>query len=328
MKLCMIGVYGHSFYVFEGLAGHPDVTLAAVSAGDGSRPDALLAMAAEHRLTPAAYDDWREMLDREKPDILSVDGPFHLHAAMSLEALERGIAVFCEKPVAFTEEETAALERAAARNGGKFLAMTALRYLPAFYQAYRLFQDGAIGDPLLIQTRKSYKLGTRPDFYCRRESYGGTIGWVGSHAADWILWFSRSTFAKVAAFQSRLGNGGYGTLESAAQCLCTMKNGVLGEISMDFFRPAAAPSWGDDRVRVVGSAGVLEVADEKLTLIDGDGKREIPVTPPDRTLFGDFLHWLKGSGQPLCSAADAWEMTRGCIAMQRAADEERTVFLP
>ena len=327
MKLCMIGAFGHSNYVFEGLKEHPDINLSAISAGDGSQPERLKNMVGQNNYDPQIYTDWREMLDREKPDVLSVDGPFHLHAEMSLEALKRGIAVFCEKPVAFTSEELSALESASAENGNKFCAMTGLRYLPNFYQAFRMFENGDIGEPVLIQTRKSYKMATRPDYYRQRSTYGGTIGWVGSHAVDWILWFSRSSFAQVSAFQSRRFNGGYGTLESAAQCLCTMKNGVLGEISMDFLRPEQAPTWGDDRVRIVGSQGVLEAAQGELTLTDKNGENKIEVEQPDRTLFGDFIRSLKGTGSTLASAADVFEMTRACIAMQQAADEERVVKL-
>ena len=205
--------------------------------------------------------------------------------------------------------------------------MTALRYSPNFYQAFRMFENGEIGEPVLIQTRKSYKMATRPDYYRQRSTYGGTIGWVGSHAVDWILWFSRSSFAQVSAFQSRRFNGGYGTMESAAQCLCTMKNGVLGEISMDFLRPENASTWGDDRVRIVGSQGILEAAGGELFLIDRNGEKKIEVENPNRTLFGDFVNSLKGTGSALVSAADAFEMTRACIAMQQAADEERVVKL-
>lgn len=328
MKLCMIGAFGHSGYVFEGLKEHPDLTLCGISAGDGSAPARLQSMAAHAGFSPKAYPDWREMLDREKPDVLSVDGPFHLHGAMSLEALNRSIAVFCEKPVCFTMAELEQLERAAAADPGKFCAMTALRYLPAFFQAHQMFDAGEIGEPVLLQTRKSYKMAVRPDHYRQRSTYGGTIGWVGSHAVDWILWFARSQFAQVSAFQSRRFNGGYGTLESAAQCLCIMKNGVLGEISMDFLRPEAAPTWGDDRVRIVGSKGILEVVKGELTLIGKNGDQVIPVPQPGRTLFGDFIHSLKGTGNMLTSASEAFEMTRACIAMQQAADEERVVRLP
>ena len=48
----------------------------------------------------AAYADWREMLDREKPDAVHLCTPHSLHPVMAAEAASRGIAVFTEKPPA------------------------------------------------------------------------------------------------------------------------------------------------------------------------------------------------------------------------------------
>ena len=48
----------------------------------------------------AAYTDWQEMLDREKPDAVHLCTPHYLHPVMAAEASQRGIAVFTEKPPA------------------------------------------------------------------------------------------------------------------------------------------------------------------------------------------------------------------------------------
>ena len=48
----------------------------------------------------AAYTDWQEMLDREKPDAVHLCTPHYLHPVMAAEAARRGIAVFTEKPPA------------------------------------------------------------------------------------------------------------------------------------------------------------------------------------------------------------------------------------
>ena len=52
------------------------------------------------RYGTAAYTDWVEMLDREKPDAVHLCTPHHLHPVMAAEAARRGIAVFTEKPPA------------------------------------------------------------------------------------------------------------------------------------------------------------------------------------------------------------------------------------
>ena len=47
-----------------------------------------------------AYTDWKEMLEKERPDAVHLCTPHHLHPAMALHAARMGIAVFTEKPPA------------------------------------------------------------------------------------------------------------------------------------------------------------------------------------------------------------------------------------
>lgn len=324
MKLCMIGARGHSGYVTGTLPSLPDVRLTAICAGDGAEPVVLRQTTASFQ--PREYLDWREMLERESPDVLSVDGPFESHAEMCVEALQRNIHVFCEKPIALSLEDLERIEKAYDGGKAKLISMTALRYDACFFTAHKLATSGAIGEIMLIQTRKSYKLGKRPDFYKKRATYGGTISWVGSHAIDWILWFSGSEFAIVAATQTTRNNRDHGELEVACQCQFTMKNGVLAQASLDFLRPDAAPSHGDDRIRVVGTTGVLEVAEGEVTLIDRQGKRKLEqLCKPELAIFPSFIASIKGQGDCLTDARETFVLTRACLKAQQAADEHKII---
>ena len=321
MKLCMIGARGHSYYVLNDLPKLNDLKLTAVASGD-ENPSSLLARTEE--LKPKSYADWRNMLDVEKPDVLSIDGPFELHAEMCTEALKRNIHVFCEKPIAFSLEDLAAIRKAYEASSATIMSMTALRYEPAFYTAYQIMKAGKIGKVMLIQARKSYKLRTRPDFYKKRATYGGTIGWVGSHAIDWIQWFSGSSFATAYATQTTEENQGHGELEIAAQCLFTMKNGVLAQASIDFLRAPNAPTHGDDRVRVVGTKGAVEVELGKVFLTGEDGFQEITeLQTPELGFFEAFMRSIKGECAPPASAEETFETTLACIMAQKAADEHK-----
>ena len=323
MKLCMIGARGHSFYVLVDLPQIRDIELCAVSSGSGE-PSSLLKSVEKWNLSPRGYADWREMLEKEQPDVLSIDGPFELHAEMCVEALRRNIHVFCEKPIALKEEDLDGIRQAYEKSSASIISMTALRYEPAFYTAYQLVRSGRIGKVMLIQTRKSYKLGTRPDFYKKRATYGGTIGWVGSHAIDWIQWFSGSRFASVSATQTTTENQGNGDLEIAAQCLFTMKNGVLAQASMDFLRPANAPTHGDDRIRVAGTQGVVEVALGKVTLTDAEGCREITdLQKPERGFFAAFIGSIRGECAAPATPDETFETTLACLKAQQAADKHK-----
>lgn len=321
MNLCVIGSRGgHIGYVFESIEDVPELDLVAVTGGSGDDFAGLLKCAVEKGYSPKTYSDWKKMLNEQHPDLVAVDGPFELHAEMAAYALERGINVFCEKPIALTLSDLDRVVTAQRKSGAHIVSMAGLRYAPAFQHALKLVREGAVGTVKLIGVRKSYKLGTRPDFYRKRATYGGTIPWVGSHAIDWILAFSGSAFQCVYATQTTTDNFNHGELESAALCLFTMKNGVQAQASVDYLRPSMAPTHGDDRIRVVGTKGVLEVADGKIMLIDGHGKREIPVPTPEKKIFSDFVNRLLHDSDCLLNDAETFEVTRACLLARESAD--------
>ncbi len=325
MKLCIIGSRGHIGYVFDSIKEVPEITLPALSTGCEDKPERLLKLAAGAGFAPAVYDDWRRLLDEIKPEVVAVDGPFDKHAEMAVYALERGIHVFCEKPIALTLGDLENIAAAQQKSGAQILSMVGLRYQADFQHALKLVREGAVGKVKLVKAQKSYRLGTRPEYYKHRATYGGTIPWVGSHALDWILAFSGGSFKTIYATQTTEDNFGYGELEIACQCLFVMTSGVQAQASIDYLRPAAAPSHGDDRVRVAGTTGVLEVIDGKIILIDQDGKREIAVPSPERNLFSDFIKSLQGKGECMVSVKETIELTRACLLARESADSGKII---
>ena len=83
--------------------------------------------------------------------------------------------------------------------------------------------------------------------------------------------------------------------------------------SLDYLRPGAAPTHGDDRVRIAGTAGVLEVMDGKSILIDSNGKQEIAVPEPEREIFSDFVDSIINHTEPLVSVDETIELARACL---------------
>ena len=188
-----------------------------------------------------------------------------------------------------------------------------LRFSPAFYHGAKMVREGAIGDLKMITAQKSYVYGTRPDWYGIPELYGGTIPWVGIHAMDWIADFSGKRFLDVCA-QSIGSNP-----EMAAVCQFTLEDGLIAAANLDFYRPECAPTHGDDRVRCVGTKGVLEVRDGKILLMNAKGVSElIPKTAPE--LLTEFL-----KGNDPISLNEILHITRTAIASRDAAKYKKTL---
>ncbi|MEZ4682746.1 MAG: Gfo/Idh/MocA family oxidoreductase [Caldilineaceae bacterium] len=94
------------------------------------------------------YLDYREMLEQEKPDIVSVCSWDPMHAEMTIAAAaHRPKAILCEKPMAISLGEADAMMIAAQRNGVKLAIGHQRRFYSAWTEARRLVQEGAIGTP-------------------------------------------------------------------------------------------------------------------------------------------------------------------------------------
>jgi predicted dehydrogenase len=230
--------------------------------------------------------------------------------------------------VALTPAELESLNGVCRQHPAVHLAgMMFSRYTPGFYTAWKLIRDGAVGEVRHVDARKSYKLGARPAYYAARETYGGTIPWVGSHAIDWVLWFYGQTarLTSVHATHSTVGNGGNGTMEATAACLFQLEAGRTASVSIDYLRPADAPSHGDDWARVVGTRGVMEVRPESVVIAGEPAPWEVscPLTP-----VADFLDHVDGTRRSILDASQTLALTEACLLARRAADEGRTIGFP
>ena len=76
------------------------------------------------------YADYREMLDRERLDVVHICTPNVSHFEIARYAMERGVSVLCEKPLAFTLEEAEELVRLAERHGVRHGVNFHCRYYP------------------------------------------------------------------------------------------------------------------------------------------------------------------------------------------------------
>ncbi|MBE5783807.1 MAG: Gfo/Idh/MocA family oxidoreductase [Clostridiales bacterium] len=308
MKVCFIGNCGHSSQAYKVLNQRNGVVFAGFAPGS------------EHEKSAPAYaqgwplyDSYLEMLEKEKPDLAVISPVFGLTAQVILDCAARKIDIFSEKPVATTLEELNRVEKAVKESGIRFCAMHYLRYHPAFYLGAELVKQGAIGDVRMITAQKSYRFGTRPEWYWDKKLYGGTIPWVGIHAIDWIAHFSGKKYLSVT------GQSFGGSPEMAALCQFEMEDGVMAAINLDYYRPAKAPTHGDDRVRCAGTKGVLEVRDGKVLLMNEEGNQVLePEKCPE--LLEEFL-----DGKQPIPVEEIFHLTRAAIAAREAADTGKKV---
>lgn len=329
MKICIVGSSGHYVYALRGIKEDSDAKIVGISPGcKGENIERLHSQVSEMGFTPVVYSNPIKMFEELKPNIVVINTFFYKNSELAMEAMKRGIHVYVEKPVALSIEELEELKNVWKQTKVKFSSMLGLRYTPHFWTAYKLVKENKIGKIRLIHAQKSYKLGMRPDFYKHRNTYGGTIPWVGIHAIDWIYWLSGKKFKSVFARHSRLYNNNHGDLETTAFCSFVMEDEIFATVNIDYLRPATAPTHDDDRIRIVGTKGILEIASAKVYLLSDETKETVEILPENPPIvFLDFIKEIRGNGRCLISAEDSFYLTYISLLARQSADENKLILL-
>lgn len=157
------------------------------------------AAAADRLKAPAAYADYRELLDKEKPDIVSVAPRWpDCHRDMIVACAERGVHVFVEKPLAPTLREADEIVAACDRHKVKCAVAHTTRYSPRADVVRGLIAAGRIGD--ILELRAHGKEDARGG--------GEDLMVLGTHLFDLMRLFAgdaRWCFARVNQGGRRAG---------------------------------------------------------------------------------------------------------------------------
>ena len=321
LKMGIIGCAGHYGLALDSADKNHTCDITAVASPKDGTDDTSLRIVAARRNIPF-YEDWREMIDAEKPDMVEVDTRYDRHAAVAGECLRKGCGVYCEKPLATTLEDLGMLSNAYLASGRPLGGMFNLRWSSWFLGVKRAIEAGEIGEIRLIHGQKSYKFGTRPEFFRHRDQYGGLIPWVAIHALDWCLALGGKCLS-VSALQSARANRDWGETEMSAVIQMELENQVFATVSADYFRPAGGARHDDDRIRVTGSKGMIEVIDGTAWL-ENDGPRRAISLPEPGDAFGEFVNAIH-AGTADRFAADALESTRIALLAREAGDRKCTL---
>jgi predicted dehydrogenase len=205
------GAGGMAWADLGAIARHKAIELVAVADVDLSRMGQVRERFPKARL----YQDWREMLRREKDlDSVNVSTPDHMHAPMAMASLQRGLHVYGQKPLTHGIYETRRLTEVA-REKKRVTQMGIQIHSNAEYRlAVRLVQDGVIGPIREVHTWSSKKWGDTEPMPSRVDSVPEGLdwdGWIGVRAKRPFIgdgWYHPSNWRKRLDF----GTGTFGDM--------------------------------------------------------------------------------------------------------------------
>jgi len=210
------------------------------------------------------YTDFDKMLKEEELDAISLAVPNFLHMKLAVQAMEAGVHVLCEKPMARNAAEGIKMLEAAQKHNKKLMINFNQRFQHVCQTLKSVIDEGKLGDIYYVRTVWQRRRGV-PWWYPLSSGKelcgGGAVIDLGVHVLDRAMWFCghpdpewvlANTFCKVSKDEAARRGVQNFELEDMGVAMFRMTNGVMLELEA---------SWAGNReneaiaTRIYGSKG-------------------------------------------------------------------------
>lgn len=211
-----------------------------------------------------AYTNYEELLASGTVEAVSVCTPNYLHAPISVAALNSGVHVLCEKPMATSEEEAKAMIEAAKTNGKKLMIGHNQRFVASHQKARELIEKGEIGKIYSFRTAfghggpEGWSVDGKDSWFFKKdEAFIGAMGDLGVHKTDMLRYILNEEIVEVGAFVESNAKD-FANVDDNAVCVLKTESGIIGTL---------AASWAyngkeDNSTIVYGEKGILRLEDD------------------------------------------------------------------
>lgn len=237
-----------------------------------------------------ATDDLDDILLRADIDAVSICLPNFQHAQCVHKAIERGIHIYCEKPLAADQAQADDIAKAIEGKDIRHQIVFHNRFFAAVMRARQIIEEGRLGrifsfqasyqHPSNVESTKLYDWKFEKQYSC-----GGVLYDMGSHVLDMLYYLMgpyKGLYAKTQiAHKSRLdkdGNTRRVEVEDAAYIIAKMQNGAQGTIHVS---KIATGSNDEFAVEICGEKGAI-----KFDLMEPNWVWFYDNTAPEKPLGG------------------------------------------
>ena len=301
----------------------------------------------EHFQDPAlrGYADYREMLLKERPQLVAIATESGKHAQIALDCLEAGCNLIVEKPIALSLEDADRIIALADQKGLKVCACHQNRFNKSVQKIRKAVEDGRFGRMLH---------GTAHIRWNRNKAYYDQAKWRGTweqdggalmnqciHNIDLLRWMMGDGVAEVMAYTDRLAHD-YIEAEDLGLALVRFTNGSYGVIEGT---TNVYPKNLEETLYLFGEKGTVKAGGKSVNRIEewrfadetedpAQICRAFSETPPNIYGFGhtplyrDVIAAVRENRAPLCDARAGRRALELVLAIYISAAEHRPVALP
>ncbi|WP_133717400.1 Gfo/Idh/MocA family protein [Methylocaldum gracile] len=287
-------------------------------------PEAL--KEASHLAPGAALSERPESLFENSVDGIVIATPSAAHARQAMAALERGLAVFCQKPLARTRQETRSIVDAARRADRLLGVDLSYRYVRGMAEIRDAIRRGDLGEIYAVDLTFHNAYGPdKPWFYDLALAGGGCVMDLGVHLVDLALWML--DFPDVTEVVSRLYARGKllakpaAEIEDYAVAEIGFRGGAVARIACSWRLSAGRDAAIDFSFHGTGGGAALRNVDGSfydfiVERFHGT-RREAVASPPDPWGGRALIDWTRRLGQEGRFAPEARQFVEIATVLDR-----------
>ncbi|MEB9736955.1 Gfo/Idh/MocA family oxidoreductase (plasmid) [Bacillus cereus] len=289
------------------------------------------------------YTDYNELINCEELDAVSVCTPNHLHAAISIAALQAGIHVLCEKPIATSKADAEMMIGAAEKSGKKLMIGHNQRFVASHQKAKQLIKSGAIGKIYSFRTAFGHSGpenwsvdGKECWFFKKEEAFLGAMGDLGVHKADLIRYILNEEITEVGAFVETSAKT-FSNVDDCAVCILKSESGIIGTL---------AASWSyvskeDNSTIIYGEKATLRLEDDPTNSLiiqykNGEVvKYELNKIQSNATVcqsnshvIEQFVDSVLSNKEPLINGVEGMKSLEVILAAIQSSETKQVVTIP
>ncbi|PKQ09587.1 MAG: oxidoreductase [Alphaproteobacteria bacterium HGW-Alphaproteobacteria-12] len=203
-----------------------------------------------------------EILGNPKISLVVSAAVPNLRGALGIQVMQSDKDFFTDKTPFTTIAQLDEARRVALETGRKYSVFYSERLQnEAAEFAAELVRQNVIGDVIQVIGLGPHRLHKhhRPDWFFRKEQYGGILCDIGSHQAEQFLTYTGASNASVSmARVANVANPDVPELEDFGEFSLVGSNGASGYFRMDWLTPDGLRTWGDGRTTILGTKGYIE----------------------------------------------------------------------
>ena len=195
------------------------------------------------------YTDMEQMIRSEKPDLVVIASPTHLHKSHACTAMELGTNVFLDKPMATDYETACAIADCAAKTGRKLMVYQPHRATAVVNQLMQLLDSGKLGKLTAIHfARNGYV--RRSDWQAFRKYGGGMLNNYGAHFIDMLIYMVGDKVCRLYCSKDVVASAG--DADDVVKVVFKTQRGITLDIDINQAAALSGPGW-----RIFGQYGSI-----------------------------------------------------------------------